>query len=137
MTLQQLRRRYPGSSSSPDDGGEGGAYDSAFDLEALDREDNSDDSTSESGEQREPVLDEDEVGCGYIDFDEEAVEEPASTAVAPSAFAEADEDEDDSFESAASIKRACVIVGRSVVSCAVGRRPAADGPGPLLADSPR
>jgi hypothetical protein len=80
--------------------------DTDFEVDVPLGEGDSDDKTVQLEAASDFDLEDSDTGSEVFAIDEEAVDESASTAMAPSAFAEEDEEEDDSFEAAVSSEMA-------------------------------
>jgi hypothetical protein len=76
--------------------------DTDFEVDVPLSDSDSDDKTVQLEAASDFDLEDSDTGSEVFAIDEEAVDQNASTAMAPSAFAEEDEDEDDGFESAVS-----------------------------------
>jgi hypothetical protein len=76
--------------------------DTDFEVDVPLGDGDSDDKTVQLEAASDFDLEDSDTGSEVFAIDEEAVDQNASTAMAPSAFAEEDEDEDDGFESAVS-----------------------------------
>jgi hypothetical protein len=95
--------------------GEKDIYDDTdFEVDVPLSDDDSDDKTMQLEATSDFELEESDSASEVFAIDEEAVDQNAATAMAPAAFAEDDDEDEDRFESAVSSERAGAVIARLV-----------------------